>query len=114
VVQQPKYETRRSRERIQAFFDAFYRAAPADFHRHVATDLDARYFALDLPLIWESRQLGGVRRDVKAPPEGTAAWHFLHPDPRLHANVPGFRLLKKGGGARPMWQIYEITRPATQ
>jgi len=121
VVQQPKYETRRSRERIQAFFDAFYRGTPEDFHRLLASNLQARYFALDLPLIWESRQLGGVRRDARAPTEGTAAWSFLHPDPRLHAHVPGFRMLREAGsgarnparGQRPMWQFYEVLRPAT-
>ncbi len=108
IVQQPKYETRRSRERIRLFFEGFYGTSPEAFHALLADELRARYLLLDVGFLWNSRNLGGLRLDALEPAAGTAAWSLFHPDPAIHAAVPGFRLLYSAGEPRPLWLLYEI------
>jgi hypothetical protein len=101
IVLQPKYETRRSRERIELFARALYTFPLADFHRVVRDDFAARYLVVDRKILWAWRYLAGLRLDSRQLPRGTAAAAFLGPEP---ADAPGFRLLHATTNLR----LYEI------
>jgi hypothetical protein len=84
---QPKWETKRSRDRIEAFFDAFFHASVPDF----AAWLDAqscRWLVLDQPWMSGARYFAGVAGNEL---RGVAAAAFLSPQHYRH--VPGFELV---------------------
>jgi hypothetical protein len=98
VLQQPKYETRESRERIEAFFTAFFQSPPEDLLAYLRAN-DCDYLLIDRPWLGGNLYIGGVPpaglhpRPYFAPLPGTAAAYFLDSNPAVFANVPGFELL---------------------
>ena len=111
VVLQPKYETRRSRERIERFIEALYRRSPSGFRRVLVDEFGARYLLVDLPLLFDSRYQAGIGYDVAHVPAGSAAAALLHPEAEVYANVAGFRLLYATSGELPLLRIYELEAP---
>lgn len=88
---QPKYETVRSRRRIEDFFTIFYHRKPADLRAWMVAN-DCRWFALNHWWMWQNRYIGGLPMSATRPADGsTAAW-FLSRNPKIYARVPGFEL----------------------
>ena len=108
IILQPKYETRRSRDRIERFITGLYRGSPARFHRLLSQEFDCRYLLIDLPLLWESRYQAGMPITAAGPPKGSAAARFLTPKPDLDGKIPGFRLLHRSAGDPARLRLYEI------
>jgi hypothetical protein len=91
VMQQPKYETARSRDRIQDFFETFFQS-PLGALRQSLRDEGARYLVVDRYLLAENTYIAGMPRGA-SPRAGTAAAHMLSRRPRVFENVPGFELV---------------------
>lgn len=93
IVLQPKYETARSRKRLEAFIVGLYTSRPEDFSKMLADDLGATYLLVDLPRLRQARYLAGVSPSVEGEPRRSAAHALLHPRRRVYGEVPGFTLL---------------------
>jgi uncharacterized membrane protein YgdD (TMEM256/DUF423 family) len=111
VVLQPKYETRRSRERIEAFVTGLYQQSPEDFRRLLREAFDARYLLVNVPLLWESRYQAGLPYSAPAPPRGSAAEAFLATAREDYGAVPGFRLLYASAREPALFRLYQIQAP---
>jgi hypothetical protein len=75
IVLQPKWETRRSRERVRLFWQAFYRESPESMRRLLVERFDCRWLLVDRTMLWTlraSRRLAGLRDD-DPPPAGSLA-----------------------------------------
>ncbi len=114
MLLQPKYESRESRDRIEAFLTTLYRGTPADFHRLLGETWRARYLAIDLRMLWGMRYAAGIPVAVDRPPPGTAAERLLHSNPEVYGNVPGFALLYRSALPTGWLRFYRIepSRPA--
>lgn len=107
-VLQPKYETTRSRDRIERFTTSLYHASPAEFREILRRDFDARYLLIDAPFLWARRYEAGVRLDARAPPSGSAAFSLLTNDRSLYGTLPGYRLLYESAPRSPRFRLYEL------
>lgn len=107
VVLQPKYETSRSRERIERFVSGLYTTPPAQFHHLLRHDFRADYLLVDAGVLWGQRYQGGLRRDAEAPVPGTAAAAFVTAEPPRQP-IPGFRLLYKSSDEPTAWRLFEV------
>jgi hypothetical protein len=94
ILFQPKWESRRSRERTLEMFEAFYEKGPAELRRLLLDRYRCRYLVVD-------RSFFGIQRSSwyaaglvpgQARP-GTCADLLLSRDAGVLAGVPGFRLL---------------------
>jgi len=92
TVLQPKYETRRSRERIEQFVTHVFRGTPAELAQWLR-DLDSRYLLIDAVTLWPWRYKAGIPIAANSPVRGSAAVWLLNPDPEIQAQVPGFELV---------------------
>jgi hypothetical protein len=115
VVQQPKYETARSRDRIEAFFRALFQGTPRDLHA-LALSWRSRWLVVDRPWLANNCTLGGVpMREFfqRGARPGTAASFLIHPDPNVYGRVPGFRLRYQttSTGGFPSFAIYQLMPP---
>jgi hypothetical protein len=108
IVMQPKYETRRSRDRIEAFLETLYQQPLPEFTRLLRERFAARYLLIDMNLIWDSRYQAGLPMSAWHPNEGTAAFELLNPKPRVYRQVPGFKLLYKSEDDTAFWRLYEV------
>jgi len=91
IVLQPKYETRESRERIEAFYTTFMHGTLDELKERMRA-WDCRYLLIDRHILFGGRWILGVPDAQRAPPPGTPAFLFLSTDPGVLATVPGFRL----------------------
>jgi len=111
AVLQPKYETARSRDRIERFTNGLYHASPAGFREILRRDFDARYLLVDAPFLRRSRYAAGIPLDVAALPPGSAASRLLTNDRNLYGTVPGFRLLYQSRARAPRFRLYDLADP---
>jgi hypothetical protein len=94
IVLQPKYESRRSRERAEQFLRTFFEGTPADVRRLMLDEFRCRYVLFDrFTLGVLSRYTAGVPASPRELGAGTAAATFLSQDDAVLTRVPGFRLL---------------------
>jgi hypothetical protein len=107
VVLQPKYEIRRSRDRIEAFLTTFFHGSTADLHRLLREQLGCRYLLVDVHVLAASRYQAGIGRGERVPPAGAAA-AFLSSDVRRFDAIPGFRLIYRGLHTPPTWRLYRV------
>jgi hypothetical protein len=89
---QPKYETVRSRRRIEAFFASFYRGTPADFRAWMEAH-GSRWFVLDRQRMWDDRYVAGIPMQTRDVPGHTAAAWFLAGDEQKLKRAHGFELV---------------------
>lgn len=89
---QPKYETARSRRRIEEFFHELYHGTPASLKAWMAA-YDCRFLVLDRPWVRGNRNLAGLPLTETRPPAGSPASYMLAFDPELFSRVPGFQLI---------------------
>lgn len=107
VILQPKYETRRSRLRIESFVTGFFRDSPWEFHRRLKDEFDCDYLLVDVHVMRASRYQAGIPEGDEPPP-GSAASAFLSTDSRIFNEVPGFSLLYVNDATPPTWRFYRI------
>jgi hypothetical protein len=107
IVLQPKYESRETRARIEGFLHAFFLGSPADF-RAFLDRFQARYFLVDRQTLWLLRYVAGLPLSATRPGAGSAAEVFLSEDPRVFAEVPGYRLLYRSELPSDMMRLYEL------
>jgi hypothetical protein len=108
VVLQPKYETRRSRERIEAFVTGLYGQSPEGFRRLLRQEFDARYLLIHVPLLWESRYQAGLPYSASAPRPGSAAEALMTARREDFAAVPGFDLLYASAREPSFFRLYRL------
>ena len=109
IVLQPKYETQRSRDRIEAFLGTLFHQPLDAFARLMRERFDARYLLIDMNLVWGARYQAGLPSSAWHPLEGTAAFELLNPNPRVYRHVPGFKLVYKSEDDTAFWRLYELT-----
>jgi hypothetical protein len=107
IVLQPKYESRRTRARIEAFLHAFFLGSPADF-RAVLDRYEARYLLIDRQTLWLFRYVAGLPLATPRPLAGSPAEAFLSDDPRVFGEIPGYRLIYRSTLASDMMRLYEL------
>lgn len=92
IVLQPKWERKASRERVEAFWSAFYHGTPQQFHAWLTDEMDCHYLLIDRFTLWilrASRLVAGLSPELGAPIPGTAAEALLDPE----TETPGFELI---------------------
>ncbi|MFH0981135.1 MAG: hypothetical protein V2A79_06325 [Planctomycetota bacterium] len=109
VLLQPKYETTRSRRRIEEFLMTFAHGTPHDF-RALVKRYQCKYVVIDPFYLWDHFQYAtGTPRGREGPPTpGTAADALCSPRPRTR--LPGFRLLYPSEPVpeRSLYRVYAI------
>jgi len=92
VLLQPKYETTRSRRRIEAFFEHFYRGTPESL-RDWMDEHGCRTLVVDRPWMRGNRNLAGIPMNTVEPPAGSPARWILSFVPDQFTRLPGFDFL---------------------
>ncbi len=113
VVLQPKYETARSRARIERFVVGLYHESPAAFAHVLRSEFQARYLLIDAGFLRGVRYEAGLRNDSRAPPSNTAAYRLLSNSPSHYGKIPGYRLLYashefRARGRAPRYRLYDL------
>ncbi|MFN0243186.1 MAG: hypothetical protein ACKVWV_09875 [Planctomycetota bacterium] len=94
ILFQPKWESRRSRARVQGFLDAFFHRSPRELRTLLVENYRCRYLLVDRFTLWFlSRYAAGVPHSASAPPPGSAAEVLLSQDDAVLRGVPGYTLL---------------------
>ncbi len=118
ILFQPKWETRRTRERILEMFDAFYHRTPEELRRLLLEKYKCRYLAVDRSFFgiqhasWYAAGLPAER-----PVRGTCAQILLSRDAGVLATIPGYRLLYRSpenlrfrtGEATDFYRVFELS-----
>jgi len=118
ILFQPKWETRRTRERILEMFDVFYHRTPADLRRLLLEKYGCRYLAVDRSFFgmqhasWYAAGLPPGK-----PAHGTCAEVLLSRDAGVLATVPGYRLLYRSpenlrfrtGEPTDFYRVFELS-----
>jgi hypothetical protein len=118
ILFQPKWESRRTRERTVALFEAFYHRSPEALRRLLAGEYRCRYLVVDRSFFGIQRAswyAAGLAPGRAAP--GTCAATFLDQDPAVLSGVPGYRLLYRSpdrirfanGDSTDFYRLYELT-----
>ena len=105
IVLQPKWETRASRERVRAFWDALYHGTPEDMRRLLNDEFACSWLLVDPTTLWTlraSRRLAGLKSG-ESPPDGSMAEALFTQAP---ARAPaGFRTVWLGSGGQRLLRI---------
>ncbi|MFT5052533.1 MAG: hypothetical protein ACI8QZ_003968 [Chlamydiales bacterium] len=92
IVLQPKWERARSRERVELFWNAFYRGSSHELRELLLGEFDCRYLLVDRFTLWilrASRRVAGLDAGQLVPLPGSAAESLLDPD----TPTEGFELI---------------------
>jgi hypothetical protein len=102
ILLQPKYETRRSRERIQRFYEVFGHGSWMDM-ADLMREWDCRWLLIDRTSLWSdyNRYIMGYPKDRVQPDEGTPAFTTGSTPPRPPPPGSGFRLVYKTPDGSP-------------
>jgi hypothetical protein len=93
ILQQPKYETTRSRRRIEQFMTTFAHRSPEELRRWIRSQR-CRYLLVDRSFwLGAGYLLGFSTKRTRGPPPGTAITALCSRDPRVLNGQAGFRLL---------------------
>lgn len=93
VLTQPKYETLRSRQRIEDFCNAFYAGTPSELADYLRSQ-KSRWLLINRPfLMGNATELGGITREMLPAISQRACFQMMEADPRLYSRVEGFTLV---------------------
>jgi hypothetical protein len=117
ILFQPKWESRRTRERTVELFEAFYQRSPEGLRRLLVDKYRCRYLVVDRSFFGIQRAswyAAGLRAGQALP--GTCAAVFLDQDPAVLSGVPGYRLLYRSpdrirfasGDPTDFYRVYEL------
>jgi hypothetical protein len=118
ILFQPKWETRRTRERILEMFDAFYHRTPEELRRLLLEKYRCRYVAVDRSFFgiqhasWYAAGLPSGK-----PERGSCAQILLSRDAGVLATIPGYRLLYRSpenlhfrtGEPTDFYRVFELS-----
>ena len=118
ILFQPKWETRRTRERILEMFDVFYRRTPEEMRRLLLEKYRCRYLAVDRSFFglqhasWYAAGLPPGK-----PARGTCAEILLSRDAGVLSTIPGYRLLYRSpenirfrtGEPTDFYRVFELS-----
>jgi len=108
VILQPKYETRRSRDRIEEFITALYTRSPEEFRSLMVDRYGCRYLLINRRKLWHWRYKAGLPLRTEAPPKGSAAEGLIRMHPNEFAEVPGYKLLYRSPFTTDWLRLYRI------
>jgi hypothetical protein len=111
VVLQPKYETNRSRRRIERFESAFHFESPSTFAQVLRDEFDADYLLVDAAVLMFTRYEAGVSPTAGKATANTAAAMLLSGKGRELERIPGYRLIATAGGSPPRIRLFELVPP---
>lgn len=120
IVFQPKWESRRSRERAVELLTTFYRGTPDEMREMLVQKYRCRYVVFDrftLGFLRASRYTAGLSARDALPPSSCAAV-FLGQDDAALRGVPGYRLLYRSppairqsdGSPTDFYRLYELVK----
>ena len=93
ILNQPKYETRRSRELIEQMSNALYRATPSELATFLR-ERRCRWLVLNRPLFGATAaHIGGLRPEELARMGDKASMQMMANEPARFAHVAGFTLV---------------------
>lgn len=107
IVLQPKYETLRSRQRVERFLTTLYRGSLADL-RALLHEWRSPYLLVDRQTLWQMRWMAGLPEGLSEPVPGTAAAALLSTDAERLARVPGFALRYRSALPGDMMRVFEV------
>jgi hypothetical protein len=108
VVLQPKYETARSRRRIERFELAFHHESPEAFAEILRREFDADYLLVDTAVLWFARYEAGLSPKRRRPIPGTAAAALMARDLQKLGEISGYRLLAVGDRRTSRMRLFEL------
>ncbi|MFN0009513.1 MAG: hypothetical protein ACKVXR_16565 [Planctomycetota bacterium] len=119
IVFQPKWESKRSRERAAEFLTSFFHGTPEELKSLLRDRFRCRYVVFDrftLGILQASRYAAGIPADWDGPEPGTCAAAFLAQDEESLRGVPGYRLLYRSpasirqsdGSPADFFRLYEV------
>lgn len=108
VILQPKYETRRSRDRIEEFIVSLYTKSPEEFRRLLVDKYKCKYLLVYARQLWTWRYKAGIPMSMSRPPKGTAAEALIKFSPQDLVNAPGYELLYKSPFPSDYMRLYRI------
>jgi hypothetical protein len=108
-IVQPKYETLRSRERIEELYRALFQGTPDDL-RALLAKLRCRYLLVDLMTMRSTMAYPGGIRDYPAPLDPrTAFGRFWNDDPAKDAPPTGYKLVYRSPNVdMNIYRLYEV------
>lgn len=106
-VLQPKYETTRSRDRIERFTKGLFHESSKDFREILRSEFDASYLLIDAQRLWSNRYAAGIPFS-KGPQPGSAASRLLNSDRNIYGTIPGYRLLYQSHPQAPRYRLYDL------
>lgn len=109
ILNQPKYETRRSRDKIGELCRAYYESTPAELARFLA-ERGCRWLVVNRPFLGgNATDLGGILPRDLPQMRHTACWLTMSDDPREYAAIPGLKLVYESPAALRM-RSYRVYR----
>jgi hypothetical protein len=110
ILFQPKWESRRSRERVEQLFEAFYHRSPAELRRILLEEYRCRFLVVD-------RGFFGIQRaswyvaglPPNRPEPGTCAAVLLATDAAELSAIPGYRLLYRSSEPSDFYRLFELS-----
>ena len=108
IILQPKYETRRSRERIEEFINGLFHSSPEDFRRLLVDKYRCRYLLSYRRQLWSWRYKAGLPFSAREPPAGSAAHGLITLHPDEFEKVPGYKLLYRSPFRTDWLRLYRI------
>lgn len=109
ITQQPKYETVRSRERIESFCRALYRGKPAALAAWMRAH-DCRWLVINRPFTGgNATDLGGILPSEFARYGESAVVALMNDNPNVYRKIPGFEFMH-ASPAELRFQSYRVWR----
>ena len=117
ILFQPKWESKRSRERVVELFDAFYHRSPDELRRLLVGKYRCRYLAVDRAFFGIQQASWYAAGLAPGKPEpGTCAEILLSRDASVLSGIGGFRLLYRSperfrfrtGEPADFFRLYEL------
>ena len=118
ILFQPKWETRRTRERILEMFDAFYHRSPEELRRLLLEKYRCRYLAVDRSFFGIQHASWFAAGLLPGRPErGSCAEILLSRDAGILATIPGYRLIYRSpadlrfrtGEPTDFYRVFELS-----
>ncbi len=117
---QPKWETKRSRERIRVFWEEFYRGTASGLKQLITERFQCRWLLIDrfsLYFMEPSRYLGGLRIESKHFQRNSPAMKLLRTDDADLRSIPGYQLVWRSprtivlpnGNPTDFYRLYRLT-----
>ena len=94
ILEQPKYETRESRRRIEEFFKVYFHGSAEELRKLLLERYRTRYLVVDPNVLWlGNRYIGGIPDSQTVPRPGTAAARLQAGDDLALRSILGYELL---------------------